>query len=101
MIHMAKADQEAHRGIRLQSARKALPAGHGQSHETQAPHELSADRQDRQTGLSIDTQHNTLDFGAVRDRGEKKRAVEFVNVVYYTTRARRIDARVLSGGKWM
>jgi hypothetical protein len=47
---MAKADQEAHRGKGLESARKALPAGHGQSQETYALHDLSADRQDRQTG---------------------------------------------------
>src|SRR5207248_602329 len=98
---MAKADQEAHRGKGLESARKALPAGNGQSHETYALHDLSADRQDRQTGLSIDTQHNTLEFGTVRDRVEKKRAVDFVHVVYYSPRPRPIDAQLLPDEKWL
>src|SRR5437868_1181727 len=87
---MAKADQEAHRGKGLQSARKALPAGHGQSQETYALNDLS-----------IDTQHNTLDFGTVRDRVEKKRAVDFVNVVYYSPRPRPIDAQLLPDEKWL
>jgi len=90
---MAKADQEAHRGIRRQRARKALPAGHGQSQETYALH-------NRQTGLSIDTQHNTFDFGAVRDRVEKKRAVDFVHVVYYSPQPRPTDTQLLPDKKW-
>jgi hypothetical protein len=90
---MAKADQEAHRGIRLQSTRKTIPAGNRQSHETYALH-------DRQTGLSIDTQHNTLDFGTVRDRVAKKRVVDFVNVVYYSPQPRPIDAQLLPDKKW-
>src|SRR5438874_1904537 len=98
---MAKADQEAHRGIRLLSARKTIPAGNGQSHETYALHDLSADRQDRQTGISINTHHSTLDFGAVRDRVEKKRAVDFVHVVYYSPRPRPIDAQLLPDEKWL
>src|SRR5438874_617493 len=91
---MAKADQEAHRGKGLQSARKALPAGHGQSHETYALH-------DRQSTLSIDTQHNTLDFGTVRDRVEKKRAVDFVHVVYYPSKPQPTDAQLLPDEKWL
>ena len=98
---MAKADQEAHRSIGRESARKALPAGHGQSQETYALHDLSADRQDRQAGLSIDTQHNTLDFGPVRDRVEKKRAVDFANVVYYPPQPQPTDAQFLPDEKWL
>src|SRR4051812_12412174 len=90
---MAKADQEAHRGIRLESPRKALPAGHGQSQETYALH-------NRQTGLSIDTQHNTLEFGTVRDRVEKKRAVDFVNVVY-SPQPHPTDTQLLPDEKWL
>jgi hypothetical protein len=97
---MAKADQEAHRGKGLQSAGKSLPAGHEQSKETYALHDLSADRQDRQIGISIDTQHNTLDFGAVRDRVEEKRAVDFVNVVYHLPRPHPTDTRLLPDEKW-
>src|SRR5215211_3994966 len=81
---MAKADQEAHFGIRLQSVRKALPEG--QSQET---HVLP----DRQAGLSADRQNNTLDFGEERDRGEKKRAVNFMHVVYSSPQPQPTDAQ--------
>jgi hypothetical protein len=50
---MAKPDQEAHFGIRLQSIRKALQEGHGQSQETQI-------LPDRQADQSIDRQNKTL-----------------------------------------
>jgi len=82
---MAKAEQEAHWGISLQTPRKALRPWHRHPEEKKA-------LPDRQRGLSIHIQHNTLDLGSIRDRVKKKRAFTLVKVANSSLQPRPTDA---------